>query len=146
MQEERTTDLDHILSNMKPSNLDDYIDAYGHTHNNLNRFAEYLMEHNIPNAVIVRRCEGILSKSYIYDLINAKKQNPSRDVVLILCISMEMDRKMTRRMLENYGHRDLYPKDTRDIILATCINNRIYDLDTINAELDRYHVPLLNQL
>mgnify|MGYP007031469647 CR=1 FL=1 len=62
----------------------------------------------------------------------------------ILCIVAGMDRKLVRRVLENYGHRDLYVKDTRDIIIATYINNQIYDLDRINDELFRYGLATLN--
>lgn len=51
---------------------------------------------------------------------------------------------MTRRVLETYHHRDLYAKDTRDIIIATYINNKDYVLDSINDELARYQLPLLN--
>lgn len=145
MKEARTTDLENILSQMKPANMKSYIAAYGHTNNNPHLFAEYITEMHISSAEIVKQCEGLLSKSYVYDLINAKKQNPSRDVVLILCFCAKMDRKTTRRMLENYGHRDLYPKDTRDIIIATYINNENYNLDAVNIELEDYNLPTLNQ-
>ena len=72
-----------------------------------------------------------------------RKTNPSRDVLLILCIAAKMDRKSTRRMLEVYGHRDLYVKDTRDIIIATYINNKNFDIDAINEELYRYGLATL---
>ena len=81
---------------------------------------------------------GLISKSYVYDILGGVKTNPSRDIVLILCIAAGMDRKLVRRVLENYGHRDLYVKDTRDI------NNQIYDLDRLNDELFRYGLATLN--
>lgn len=91
-----------------------------------------------PNGIaiadVVNRCRGILSKSYVYDILNGTKRNPSRDVVLLLCIAVHADRKQTRRLLEKYGHRDLYAKDTRDIIIATYINNKEYDIDRINDD------------
>ena len=83
---------------------------------------------------------GLISKSYVYDILGGVKTNPSRDIVLILCIAAGMDRKLVRRVLENYGHRDLYVKDTRDIIIATYI----YDLDRLNDELFRYGLATLN--
>ena len=89
-------------------------------------------------------CRGLISKSYVYDILGGVKTNPSRDIVLILCIAAGMDRKLVRRVLENYGHRDLYVKDTRDIIIATYINNQIYDLDRINDDLFRYELATLN--
>ena len=92
----------------------------------------------------MNRCRGILSKSYVYDILNGTKRNPSRDVVLLLCIAVHADRKQTRRLLEKYGHRDLYAKDTRDIIIATYINNKEYDIDRINDELFQYHLSPLS--
>ena len=144
MNEDRTTDLEHIVSQLKPSDMHNYIDKHGSTHNNPTLFFDYINKHNIPSSEIAKYSAGLLSKSYVYDLINAVKHNPSRDVVLILCICAKMDRKFTRRMLENYGHRDLYPKDTRDIIIATYINNKNYDLDSINNELENYGLTCLN--
>ena len=87
---------------------------------------------------------GLISKSYVYDILGGVKTNPSRDIVLILCIAAGMDRKLVRRVLENYGHRDLYVKDTRDIIIATYINNKEYDIDRINDELFQYHLSPLS--
>lgn len=114
-----------------------------------NRFSrssipEYIAEHSIAIADVVHRCRGILSKSYVYDILNGTKRNPSRDVVLLLCIAVHADRKQTRRLLEKYGHRDLYAKDTRDIIIATYINNKEYDIDRINDELFQYHLSPLS--
>lgn len=143
MNEESTTDLEHIVSQLKPNDLYNYIDKHCSIQSNPKLYFDYINEQGIPCSDIVRHCEGLLSKSYVYDLINAVKQNPSRDVVIILCICAKMNRKNTRRMLENYGHRDLYPKDTRDIIIATYINNNNYNLDSINNELVNYGLPIL---
>ena len=80
----------------------------------------------------------------MYMTFYGTKRNPSRDVVLLLCIAVHADRKQTRRLLEKYGHRDLYAKDTRDIIIATYINNKEYDIDRINDELFQYHLSPLS--
>ena len=55
-----------------------------------------------------------------------------------------MDRKMTRRVLEVYGHRDLYAKDTRDIIIATYINNQEFDLNEINDKFSEYGLTVFD--
>lgn len=143
--EKPTTELLHILNQLPQKDLDCYIQHYGTTETNTSVFSEYLAEHNLSASVIVKRCNGLISKSYVYDILNGTKKNPSRDILLILCIAANMNRKSTRRILEVYGHRDLYAKDTRDIILATYINNENYDFDSINQELYRYHLPILNE-
>lgn len=143
MTEKPTTELLHILNELKPEEMDDYIRKYGKDRMNTSVFSEYIAEHNLSVSAIVQNCNGLISKSYIYDILNGTKTNPSRDVLLILCIAAKMDRKSTRRMLEVYGHRDLYVKDTRDIIIATYINNKNFDIDAINEELYRYGLATL---
>lgn len=54
-----------------------------------------------------------------------------------------MDRRMIRRTLEVFQHRELYLKDPRDLIIATYVNNRNYNIEAINSELYEYRLPLL---
>lgn len=54
-----------------------------------------------------------------------------------------MDRRMIRRTLEAFQHRELYLKDPRDLIIATYVNNRNYNIEAINSELYEYRLPLL---
>ena len=84
-----------------------YIKEFAATASAAAPFPEYIAEHSIAIADVVHRCRGILSKSYVYDILNGTKRNPSRDVVLLLCIAVQADRKQKRRLLEKYRHRDL---------------------------------------
>lgn len=142
--EKPTTELLNILNHTGTDEMDNFIENYGKTDMNHAIFSEYMAQQNMTASAIVKGCRGLISKSYVYDILGGVKTNPSRDIVLILCIAAGMDRKLVRRVLENYGHRDLYVKDTRDIIIATYINNQIYDLDWINDELFRYGLATLN--
>lgn len=142
--EKPTTELLNVLNQLKSSEMDGFIQSYGKQAGNGAVFSEYIAGHDIEVSDIVKRSKGLISKSYIYDILGGIKKNPSRDILLILCIASRMDRKYVRRVLENYGQRDLYVKDTRDIIIATYINNQIYDLDQLNDELFRYDLPTLN--
>ncbi|MGN0154900.1 MAG: hypothetical protein ACI4A3_10625 [Lachnospiraceae bacterium] len=143
MKEKPTTELLNILNQMDKTQMDSYISQYGSTQMNTNIFSEYIAENNITAASIVQNCMGLISKSYIYDILGGIKTQPSRDIILILCIAAKMNRKTVRRVLETYHHRDLYAKDTRDIIIATYINNKDYDLNKINDALYQYKLPLL---
>ena len=144
MKEQPTTELLDILNNIDKKDMSAYIKEFAATASAAAPFPEYIAEHGIAIADVVKRCRGILSKSYVYDILNGTKRNPSRDVVLLLCIAVHADRKQTRRLLEKYGHRDLYAKDTRDIIIATYINNKEYDIDRIKDELFQNHVSHLS--
>lgn len=142
--EKPTTELLNILNHTGTDEMDNFIENYGKTDMNHAIFSEHMAQQNMTASAIAKGCRGLISKSYVYDILGGVKTNPSRDIVLILCIAAGMDRKLVRRVLENYGHRDLYVKDTRDIIIATYINNQIYDLDRLNDELFRYGLATLN--
>lgn len=143
MKEKPTTELLHILQKLDKQDMDQYIQHYGSTGQNLSIFSEYIAQHDITVSSIVKNCNGLISRSYVYDILNGTKKNPSRDILLILCLASKMDIKSTRRILENYHHRELYAKDTRDIIIATYINLEDFDISHINDELHRYDLPLL---
>ncbi|MGN0438769.1 MAG: hypothetical protein ACI4F4_09625 [Lachnospiraceae bacterium] len=123
-----------------------YITATGNTYPNTQIFSEYIAnnEEGITAAKIIQNCSGYISRSYAYDILSGNTaKHPNRDIILILCISAHMDRRITRRTLEAFHHRELYLKDPRDLIIATYLNNLIYDLTAINNELYQYELPLL---
>ena len=142
MNEKSTTDLLNIFDDISPADIDSFINENSNILPNKNIFFEYMSSNNISAASVVNACNGYISKSYVYDILSGNKTNPSRDIVLVLCIALHMNKKMTRRLLENYNHRDLYLKDPRDIIIATYINTEIYNIDEINDELSKYSLPL----
>lgn len=143
MQEKSTTGLQNILNQTDLTQLPQYLESYAHTTSKQDIFSEYIASReDITVADIIKNSSGFLSKSYAYDILAGKKEHPSRNMLLILCISAHMDRKMVRRVLEIYEHRDLYAKDTRDIIIATYINNKEFDLHKINERLDEYGLEL----
>lgn len=145
MQEESTTHLNKILNNnITLDQINRFITDNQKELPDSSIFSEYMAKHpEFTPTLIYKNCKGLFSKSYIYEILSGKKKNPSRDITITICIAANMDRKMTRRILENYGHRDLYPKDKRDIIIATYINNKNYSIDTINDELAKYNLRTL---
>ena len=86
MKEQPTTELLDILNNIDKKDMSAYIKEFAATASAAAPFPEYIAEHGIAIADVVNRCRGILSKSYVYDILNGTKRNPSRDVVLLLCI------------------------------------------------------------
>ena len=136
-----TTSLLNILNETPINDIDEFVAEYGVEFNTGEFFSNYMYKHNIKSSDIVKKCQGYLSKSYIYDLLNGTKANPSRDNVILLCIAFHMDLKSTRRTLEIFGHRELYPKDSRDAIIAICINNGIYSIEEINDRLFEHNEP-----
>lgn len=143
-----TTNLLNILeqNQITSDNLSDYITEAKSAYPNRNIFSDYIAQNSesITTAQIIRNCSGYISRSYAYDILNGTtSKNPSRDIVLVLCLSAHMDRRMIRRTLEAFQHRELYLKDPRDLIIATYVNNQNYNIEAINSELYEYQLPLL---
>ena len=148
MKDISTTNLLNILeqNQITAENLSDYVSEVKDTYPNRNIFSDYIAQNSegITTAQIIRNLSGYLSRSYAYDILNGTTtKHPSRDVILVLCLSAHMDRRMIRRTLEAFQHRELYLKDPRDLIIATYVNNRNYNIEAINSELYEYRLPLL---
>lgn len=135
--EKSTTDLLYVLNKTSLDDLDNFLDQ-----NNGNSisdfFSEYLHSHNLTPARIAKTCQGFIAKSYVYSLVNGEKTNPDRDKAILICLAAEMNLKETRRVLELFNLRPLYPKDDRDAIIAICINNKVFDVSDINERLFDY--------
>ncbi len=140
-----TTSRLNILKGTKINDIDDYLSDNGHLIKASDYFSDYLYKKNIKASDIVKKCQGYISKSYIYDLLNGKKVNPSRDNVILICLASNMNLKETRRTLELFGHRNLYPKDNRDALIAIFINNNIFDIPIINDSLFEHQLPALTE-
>ncbi len=108
-------------------------------------FNNYIATHNISVKDVANRCIGYVSKSYIYELLNGVKTNPSRNILLLICIAFHMTAKETRRALAIYNLPALYPKFPRDAVILTCINNGTFDFEYINDTLASYNLELLTQ-
>ena len=148
MKDISTTNLLNVLdqNQITAENLSDYVSEAKDTYPNRNIFSDYIAQNpeGITTAQIIRNCSGYISRSYAYDILNGTTaKHPSRDVILVLSLSAHMDRRMIRRTLETFQHRELYLKDPRDLIIATYVNNRIYNIEAINSELYEYQLPLL---
>ncbi len=142
MNTDSTTSLLNILNQTHIDDLDEFLADHQFSNSASEHFSKYFSTHDIKASAIVKECQGYISKSYIYDILSGKKTNPSRDNVILICLAAHMDLKMTKRTLEIFGHRPLYPKDNRDAIIAICINNKVYDIANINDRLFEHEEKL----
>lgn len=138
-----TTELLNKLNHTSLAEMDDYLTSTPNSGKPVTYFSEYLAAHNIPVSQLVKSCQGYISKSYIYELLNGQKSNPSRDNLLMLCLSAHMNLKDTRRTLEVYRQPSLYPKNSRDAIIGICINNQVFDIACVNDTLHNKGEALL---
>lgn len=55
--------------------------------------------------------------SYFGHLVNGRKNNPSRDVLIALCLAMGTTIEEVQKLLKYAGHAPLYVRRKRDVIL-----------------------------
>lgn len=84
MNEESTTELLEVLNNTSIDSLSQYVKNHGCVKMNKHIFSEYISKCDITVSQIHKNCQSLINKSYIYDILSGKKQNPSRDVIIIL--------------------------------------------------------------
>lgn len=146
MQEKPTNELNSMLENMKPDELDTYFMdnskymAYG------GKAFYYYMKDVLDEKNIklkdVYSFAGV-SEKYGSKIISMEKHTKSRDLIIRLCIAGHFTWDEMNRALKLYGYNELYAKDLRDACIIVAINNRIYDLAQINDMLLEKNLPSL---
>ena len=96
-------------------------------------------------ADVVCSCQGYLSRSYIYDILSGTKTAPSRDVIIMICLALKTDVKSADRILKAFGHRDLYPRDPRDLEVISCMTGGINEISEVNDRLSTKENRLLGE-
>ena len=139
MQQKPTNELDDLLENMQPEQLDDY----------LTRNRQYLAEKKgfyyfFKDTIEAKgiRLKDIytqagMSESYGGKLVTMEKHTTDRNRILCLCLAGHFTLLEINRALKLYGMPELYAKDPRDACIIVAVNNRIYDpyeVDDILAE------------
>lgn len=146
MDNPSTTNLLNTMLNTDADQINDYVNTIDNNRRPCDVFQDYFARTKLTPAVAVHSLKGLMSKSYIYGIFSGDKTNPSRDSLILLCLSLNMNYKETRQVLESYKIAPLYPKDTRDAIIGICINNKIYNVSMINEKLYDANVEILGNL
>ncbi len=97
-----------------------------------NPFLTYLLElievTNIKKSDLIVTAE--INKQYLYELLANKRKKPSRDVVLKLCIALNLDLEQCNTLLKKASHGSLYPRVTRDSVILYCLLNKMNLIET----------------
>ena len=115
-----TDELQKVLENA--DSLEKYLDNNFSdiTNITLPEYLEKLLEQKgISKSAVIEKSN--IQKNYAYQIFDGSK-NPSRDKVLALAFSMELDVNETNRLLKLSNNSVLYPRIKRDSIICFCIN------------------------
>lgn len=138
MNRKPTDELDNILENTEPDQLDAY---FRENRNDIAdaRKAFYYYMKDLLNEKRIRLKDVYsfagVSESYGSKVLTMEKHVKDRDLIIRFCLAGHFNWDQTSRALKLYGMRELYSRDPRDACLIVAINNRIYDLYDIDEML-----------
>ena len=80
-----------------------------------NYLQELLWKYDMKASVISN--EAGLNHSYVGNIINGKKRNPSRDTLIAICLTMGTTVEEVQYLLKYAGQAPLYVRRKRDVII-----------------------------
>lgn len=86
--------------------------------------------------------EAGCNEGYLGLLINGKRKNPSRDVLISLCLAMGTTIEEVQQLLKFAGHAPLYVRRKRDVIIWFAFNKKI-SARTVDHLLEGRNLPVL---
>ena len=78
--------------------------------------------------------EAHLHESYVGNIINGKKNNPSRNALICICFAMGATVEELQYLLKYGGHSPLYVRRKRDVIIWFGMMKR-ETIETVNSNL-----------
>ena len=99
-------------------------------------FQKILEEKNLKKSNVIRS-SGI-DRGYAYDILSDKKQ-PSRDKVLLLCLSASFSFEETQTLLKQTGYPLLYARISRDSAIIFAFEHHMSVMDTNELLYDLHH-------
>ena len=89
----------------------------------MNKTTDELIEKKgLKKAQVIEKAN--LQKTYAYEVLNGRKRNPSRDILLRLAFAMGLDLEETQTLLKHSRMPQLYTRNGRDSIIIYAINNK----------------------
>jgi len=89
---------------------------------------QLLQEKNLTKAEVIKN--STLNINYAYHIFLGKRKNPSRDKILALGLSMQLNLDEMQYLLRYAGCGVLYPRNSRDAILISAVEQNLSVVDT----------------
>jgi len=90
--------------------------------------AQLLQEKNLTKAEVIKK--SMLNINYAYHIFLGKRKNPSRDKILALGLSMQLNLDEMQYLLRYAGCGALYPRNSRDAILISAVEQNLSVVET----------------
>ncbi len=147
MQEKATDELDKILANVRPEQINTYYkNNRQYMEEGKKAFYYYMKDVLESKNILLKDVYSFagVTESYGSKILTMEKHTKNRDLIIRFCIAGHFLLGETNRALKLYGMSPLYAKDKRDACLIVAINNRKYDLFEIDNLLEEYGLPQLS--
>lgn len=106
-----------------------------------NYLRELLWKYDKKDSVVSN--EAHLHYSYVGNIVNGKKRNPSRDALISICLAIGTTVEEVQYLLKYAGQAPLYVRRRRDVIIWFGFMKKL-SLDDIDEQLrTRYYKPLI---
>lgn len=138
MKQRPTNELNDLLENTKPDQLEGYLKQNRqYLANDPKAFYYYMKDVLDAKRILLKDVylAACVSESYGSKIIRMEKHTPDRDLILRLCLGGHFNWQETNRALKLYGMTELYAKDPRDACLIVAINNRVFDVYEVDGML-----------
>jgi transcriptional regulator with XRE-family HTH domain len=78
-----------------------------------------------------------LDKSYVFQIFNGRRTNPSRDKLIAIAFGLHLSIDETQKTLKIAGYKELFPKQRRDVSIFLSIKNHktVFEADDELDEL-----------
>ena len=147
MQEKSTGEVEEILKEMKPGQLDVfYKENNRHMVDEKKAFYYYVKDVVESKNIRLKDMYSFagVSESYGEKIVRMESHTKNRDLIIRLCIAGRFSLDEVGKALKLYGMNPLYGKDKRDACLIVAINNRIYNLADIDDLLEKQGLKKLS--
>jgi hypothetical protein len=138
LQKKSTNELNDLLENMKPDQLDNYLkDNSKYMADDKKAFYYYMKDVLDEKNIKLKDVYSFagVTESYGSKIVTMEKHTKDRDLIIRLCLAGHFNWDETNRALKLYGLSELYAKDPRDACIIVAINNRIFDMYEIDEML-----------
>ena len=127
--------------------VSEYKEFYQNNQNNfieisLSDYLIQLMEKR--NMTIAQIAKSSEIGDYMYKLINGKKKNPSRDVLIRIAIGMKLEEDEISKLMRINHFHELVSRDKRDAVIIFSLN-KAFDLPKVNEMLYELQLKILGK-
>lgn len=100
------------------------------------RVGDYLREllDDYDKKASVVSFDAHLAHSYVGNIVNGKKSNPSRDALINICLAIGTTLEQAQYLLKYAGHAPLYVRRKRDVVIWFGLMKK-EEIETVNQNL-----------